>query len=57
MINMNNSLVDLLHCQWQLQNNMAHVLQAIQLSWEEHADGSLVDGMPTFEGGPESCFN
>ena len=50
MINMNNSLVDLLLCQQQTQNDMTHALQAIQQSLRDDTNDSLIEIIPNFDG-------
>ena len=57
MINMNNSLMDLVHCQQQTQNDTIRVLQAIQQSQRDHAYDSLTDDIPSFDGKPELYFS
>ena len=49
MIAMNNSLINLLHCQQQTQNDTIHALYAIQQSQRDHANDPLI----TFDGKPE----
>ena len=45
---MNNSLVDLLHCQWHTQNDTIHMLQAIQQSQRDYPNDSLTNDIPCF---------
>ena len=57
MIPMNNSLVDLLYCQKQIWQDTKCALQAIQQSQKEHANDSLIDDNPTFDGKPTLYFD
>ena len=54
---MNNSLVDLFHCQQKVQNDTIHTLQAIQQSQRNNANDSLIDDIPTFYGKAELNFD
>ena len=45
-------MIDLLHCK-QTQNNMTHTLKAMHQLQNDHANGSLIDNIPTFNGRPE----
>ena len=54
MIVINNSLIDLLHCQQKTQNE---TLQVIHQSQRDHANDSLIDDISTFHGKPELYFH
>ena len=56
MTTMNKSLLDLLHCQHQTQNDMTLALQAVQQSQRDYANTSLVADIPTFDGKPKLYF-
>ena len=57
MITINNSLIDLLQCHQRVHNNTTSVLQVIHQSHQDHANDSLIDDIPTFDGKPELYFN
>ena len=57
MINKNDSLVDLLHCQQQTQNDTAHALQATQQSQRDHATDLLIDDIQSYDVKPELYFD
>ena len=54
---MNNSLIDLLYCQQQTQNDTTPALQVIYQPQRDHANDSLIDDIPDFDGKPELYFN
>ena len=54
---MNNLLIVLLHCQLRMQNDTMHALQVIHQSQKDHANDSLTDDIPIFDGKPEVYFN
>ena len=47
MININNSVVDLLHCQRQTKYDTACALQAIQQVQRDHTNDSFIYDIPT----------
>ena len=57
MILMNNSLVDLLHCQQQTHNDATNILHSIQQSQRDHTHNSLIGDKTTFDGKPELHFD
>ena len=57
MIAMNNSLIDMLHCQEQAQNDMTCILKVMHQSQRDHTNDSLIDDIPTFYGKLELYFN
>ena len=56
MIAMHSSLIDLLHCQQKTQNNTICGLHVIHQSQWDHANDSLIDDIPTFDGKPVLYF-
>ena len=57
MVTMNNSLVKLLHGQQQTQNDTTWPLQAVEQSKKDHANDSLIDDIPNFDGKPKLYFD
>ena len=57
MIAMINSLIDMLHCQWQTQNNTACALHVTHQSQKEHSNDYLIDNKLIFDGKPECYFD
>ena len=56
MISVNNYLVYSLHCQQQTQYDRTCALQVIQQSQRDHANDSLINDIPSFDGKPELYF-
>ena len=54
---MNNSLIDLLHCQQRMQNDATCTSQVIHQSQQDHTNVSLIGDIPTFDGKPELYFD
>ena len=54
---MNNSLIDLLQHQQRMQNDTTHALQIIHQSQWDHANDSLIDNIPIFDGKWELYFD
>ena len=57
MIIMNNLLADLLHYLQQTQKDMTCSQQSTQQSQRDHANDTLIDNIPTFDGKLESYFD
>ena len=56
VINIDSSLIDVLHCQLQTQNNKTCALQSIQQLKRDYSDDSLIDDIPTFDGNVKLYF-
>ena len=54
---MNNSVIDLLHCQQRMQSDTTHVLQINHQSKQEHVNDPVIDDIPTFDGKPVLNFD
>ena len=54
---MNNLLIGLLHCHQRAQNDTSYLLQVIHQSQRDHADDSLINNIPIFDGKLELYFN
>ena len=54
---MNNSLIDLLHCQEQTQSDIICGIQVIHQSQRDHTNDYIIDDITTFDGKPELYFD
>ena len=57
MTAMNNLLINMLHCQQQIQNDTTHVLLALHQSQRDNANNLLINDIPTFDGKPWLHFD
>ena len=55
MIEMKNSLINLLQCLQRTQDDTTHVFQVIHQS-QRHSAKTLINDIPTFDGKPELYF-